>query len=160
MEKDEIIIDKDVDKAKKDVVKKQNTNTGSDQSGVNPVGEKVVRLPTIYLWEDSKNGQVCGAFYWKGRPWGICFPYEDTSARREADKQHLRTRLRDTLDILVHHGEEVVDKRGNINPTKVNDAEANRFWVDPLWRNRLLAFRKAVKFKEISKKTAEELNLL
>ena len=149
---DKLIIDGDVNKAKK-------VASGAGAL-LNPISDRKIRLPYIFLWADKTNGVICGSFRWRSKNWGICFPYADNLSRREMDKKHLRVRLRDTLDLLVHHGEKVIDKNGEIDQRKVNDMEAARGWDDPLWAARVEAFKKAVAYKEISKARAEELNLL
>lgn len=157
----DIILDSNVSKAKdqiarEDVAVKKAIPLFSPI--VNPAGNRRVKVPTIYIWEDEIGGLLTAAFMWAGRNYGLSFPLDQK--RKHIDKQHLKVQVRDTLDVLVHHGKDVLGQDGNVNPDKVKDLEANRFWQDPLWRNRVLAFRQAVLFKDISKDEAIKLNLL
>lgn len=153
-----IITDSDVDKTKKEVDRPSRSTESSPV--LNPIGTRKVRVPGIFLWSDKENGVICGAFRWRGSPWGICFPYAENKTRRDMDGKHLRVRLRDTLDLLLHHGEKVLNSDGDFDQRKINDMEAERHWADPLWARRVEAFKEAVVFKEISKTTAEKLKLL
>ena len=127
---------------------------------VNPIGATKVFVPTIYVWEDRKNGEIIGAFEWQGSTYGLSFDYEMDRSQRERDKKQLKIRLRDTLDLLIHHGRRVMDSRGNINPNAVMQVEADRYFADPFWKERVKAFRRVCRIKEITKDEAIKLNLL
>ena len=127
---------------------------------VNPLGATKVVVPTIFVWEDKKNGEVIGAFRLENQLYGISFPYEMDRSRREMDKKHLKVRLRDTLDLLIHHGRQVMDSKGNVDPYKVKQVEADRYFMDPFWKRRVNAFRKVCRIKEITKDEALKLHLI
>lgn len=117
-------------------------------------------VPTIYYWEDKEEGLITAAFRWKGQNFGMSFPYDENFVRRNNfDRKKLLHRVRETLDVLVHHGKKILDKDGSINPQKVNDAEAERFRYDKLWPQKVAAFEKAVLVKNISKEQAVKLQL-
>ena len=72
----------------------------------------------------------------------------------------INQQMKDTLDILIHHGKKVLDSFGNIDPRLVNDYEAQRDAYDKKWGARVLAFKKVVKIKEITRAQAEVLKLV
>ncbi len=125
-----------------------------------------VRVPTIYFWEDFYNNKpekMTAAFKWRGMCFGESFPIDDTKLnkiRKRGDKNRLIEKVKEALDIVVHHGSRVLDSDGNINPKKVNDAEAERFWIDPEWRNKIIALRKIIIVKDATKEEVIKLGLL
>ena len=154
---DKLILDGDIQGAKKNRAKPSS-------SSVSPASKKrdgnTIQVPGIYLWGDKTNGLICGAFRWGGGPWGLCFPYADNAKRREMDRKHLRVRLRDSLDILIHHGEDAMkDDKNKNHVEKIRDAEANRHYLDPMWAKKVEAFKRSVVYKEISKEEATKLKL-
>lgn len=127
---------------------------------------KDIKIPTIYFWIDLYNDKpeiMTAAFKWRGMCYGHSYPLEKGKLafiRRKADKAKLIEFVKEALDVTVHHGVEVLDKDGNINPTKVNNAEAERFWLDQNWRSEVIALRRAMLVKEITGDQALELGLL
>jgi hypothetical protein len=126
--------------------------------------DESVNVPPIYYWEDVCDGKsvlMTMAFKWKGRNWGMSYPIEDDNMKkREICRKKLFRIVKESMDILVHHGEKVLDSTGNIDSRLVNDQEALRFKMDPIWDKRILAFNQLVKIKPITKKRAEILGLL
>lgn len=120
-----------------------------------------VLLPTIYYWEDKENGTITASFRWKKQIFGMSYPYDDNFVKRNNfHKRKLIGLVKDTMDVLIHHGAQVLDSNGNIDSSKVHDAEAQRFRYDRLWSARVAAFEKAVMIKTISKEQAIKLHLL
>ena len=125
-----------------------------------------IRIPTIYVWEESYNKKptlVTAAFKWRNICFGESYPIDDTklsSVRKKGDRNRLVEKVKEALDILVHHGTEALDNDGNINPTKVNDLEARRYWLDENWRNKVVALRKIMIVKGITREQAVQMGLL
>lgn len=120
-----------------------------------------VHIPTIYYWiEYSLDIPVLmtAVFTYKGKNYGMSFKYDEK--RVTINKQILFNNVRDTLDLMIHHGDRAFDSSGNLHPRKVLDEEAERFFRDPLWAGRIKAFRKAVLIKEITREQAVKLKLL
>lgn len=124
------------------------------------IGEQQVFVPTIYCWENDAGGVMTAAFKWEGQFYGLSYELAENLVRRRMDKQHLIANVKATLDTLVHHGKRVLDSTGNINPRLVNDEEANRFWLDRLWRKKVAAFQRVVLVKDISADAAKKLGYL
>ena len=123
-----------------------------------------ILIPPVYYWEDvvgGKSEMMTMAFQMFGRNFGMSYPIEDTNAVKvDILRKKLFAVVRESLDVMVHHGEKVLDMFGNIDPRKVNDEEALRFKYDARWINKVAAFNKLVKIAPISKEKAEELGLL
>ena len=126
-----------------------------------------IRVPTIYFWEESYNDKptiMTAAFKWKGVCFGESFPIDDTklsTVRKKADKNKLIEKVKEALDVLIHHGKRVLDDGdGNIDPRKVNDAEAERFYLDPGWRDKVIALRQIMLVRKITREQAVQLGLL
>lgn len=125
-----------------------------------------ITVPTVYFWEESYNDKpilMTVAFKWRGICFGESFPIDNTKLRRirkKGDKNRLIEKVKEALDILVHHGEKILDGDGNINPKKVNDEEAIRYWLDENWRGKVIALRKAMIVKDITRDQAVKLELL
>ena len=123
-----------------------------------------IKIPPIYYWEEVVNGtseMMTMAFQMFGRNFGMSYPIEDTNrVKIDIMKKKLLWIVKESLDILIHHGEKVLDMFGNIDPRKVNDEEAIRFKYDPLWIQKVAAFNKLVKIAPITKQKAYSLGLL
>ena len=126
--------------------------------------EMKVVIPPIFYWEDvvdEKSVLMTMAFLWRGNPYGMSYPIEDENVvKKNMLRQKLFLVVKESLDVLIHHGVEVVDMFGNIDPTRVNDQEAIRWKHDPYWHKRVAAFNKLVRVVPITKKKAKELKLL
>ena len=123
-----------------------------------------IKIPPIYYWEEVVNGtseMMTMAFQMFGRNFGMSYPIEDTNrVKIDIMQKKLFWIVKESLDILIHHGEKVLDMFGNIDPRKVNDEEAIRFKYDPLWIQKVAAFNKLVKIAPITKQKAYSLGLL
>ena len=84
--------------------------------------------------------------------------------QKAKDKKELREmlegKLRETLDVIVHHGKQVLDGDGNIDGQLVQDQEAIRHFHDKLWSDRVTAFNKVVLIKDITREEALKMKLL
>lgn len=134
---------------------------------IDPVIESQVRvtIPPIYYWEDVHNGKsflMTMAFKWKGQNWGESYPIEDEDddAIISKHRQMLFGRVKETLDVLLHHGTKVLDSHGNIDPRLVNDEEAIRWKHDPHWQQKVAAFNKLVRIAPITRDRAVQLKLV
>ena len=68
--------------------------------------------------------------------------------------------VKESLDVLVHHGKKVLDSTGQIDPRLVNDEEAIRYKFDQHWPKKVAAFNQLVRIAPITKKKAIKLKLL
>mgnify|MGYP001606683605 CR=1 FL=1 len=123
-----------------------------------------VIIPPIYYWQDVVSGKselMTMAFVMFGRNFGRSYPIEDDNAVKiDMLRKKLFWVVRESLDVLLHHGEKVLDIFGNIDPKKVNDEEALRFKYDTRWMMKVAAFNKLVRIAPITKEKAVELGLL
>ena len=123
-----------------------------------------IQIPPLYYWEDVENGKsvkMTMAFQMFGMNYGQSFPIEDDNVViLDIDRKKLFNIVKESLDVLVHHGKEVLDAGGNINPDKVNEMEAVRYKHDPYWEKKVAAFNQLVRIAPITKKEAEKLGLL
>ena len=123
-----------------------------------------VLIPPIYYWEDVENGKsvlMTMAFQMFGANYGESYPIDDTNVvKLDIMKKKLFAVVKESLDVLIHHGTKVLDGFGNIDPKLVTDEEAVRFRYDPLWDKKVAAFNQLVRIAPITKKKAAELGLL
>jgi len=124
--------------------------------------DKIV-VPNIYFWMEEYQGQptiMTAAFRWKSEVYGLSYPADSNAVQRKVDKKTLINNVKATLDTLVHHGISILNINKNIDYSKVRDAEANRFWLDPLWKKKIEAFNKTVLIKKITREEAVQLKFL
>ena len=123
-----------------------------------------IKIPPVFYWENVVNGKsemMTMAFQMFGRNFGMSYPIEDTNrVKLDILQKKLFAVVRETLDVLLHHGEKVLDMFGNIDFKKVQDEEAIRFKYDPLWVKKVAAFNKLCKITPITKAKARSLGLL
>lgn len=127
-------------------------------------GEMSVKIPPLYYWEDVVDGKsvlMTMAFKMFGGVYGLSYPVEDENVvRKNMARQKLFNAVRESLDVMVHHGKKVLDEGGNINPRLVNEEEAMRFKFDPWWHKKVAAFNQLCRIAPITKKKAVKLGLL
>ena len=123
-----------------------------------------VIIPPVYYWEEVVNGKsemMTMAFQMLGRNFGMSYSIEDDNiVKIDMLRKKLFWVVRESLDVVLHHGEKVLDIFGNIDPKKVNDEEALRFKYDTRWMQKVAAFNKLVRIAPITKEKAVELGLL
>lgn len=124
-----------------------------------------IQIPPTYYWEDVNiDGTSClmtMAFKWGMRRWGMSFPIEDQNiVKIEMLRKKLYSYVKSTLDVLVHHGEKVLDRNGHIDPQLVNTEEAMRYKYDPQWDKKVAAFNSLVRVAPITRKKAVKLGLI
>jgi hypothetical protein len=128
------------------------------------VSEMRVQIPPIYYWEDVVEGvsvMMTMAFRYRDGVYGQSYPIEDANAVKiNMLRKKLFDVVKESLDVLVHHGTKVLDKGGNIDPRKVNDEEALRFKYDKTWDKKVAAFNQLVRIAPITQVKARELKLL
>ena len=133
------------------------------------VGQKVMDglrtvIPPIYYWEDVENGKsvmMTMAFKILGKNYGMAYPIEDQNAVKiDIQRKKLFAVVKESLDVLLHHGDKILDMFGNIDPALVNDAEAFRWKNDQHWPKKVAAFNKLVRIAPITSSKAIELGLL
>jgi hypothetical protein len=129
-------------------------------------------VPDIYCWKDfdaftKEPVSMTAAFTYMSKKFGptqfgMTYPVEKewSKSQRVAYQRKLLRQVMDTLDILVHHGDDVLDADRNINPKKFNDKEAERFYLDKDWEKRVNAFHSVVRVKLINTAKARELKLI
>lgn len=122
-----------------------------------------VVIPPIYYWEDVENGKsvlMTMAFQMFGQNFGMSYPIEDTNVVKiDIMRKKLFAVVKESLDVLVHHGKKVLDSFGNIDPKLVNEEEAVRFAHDPHWDKKVAAFNQLVRIAPITKEKAMKLGL-
>lgn len=129
------------------------------------MNEMKIMIPAIWYWEDVVDGKSClmtMAFKWKGRCYGQSFTMAEDITDNEIVNQRkiLYAKVKESLDVLVHHGNTVLDSSGNIDPLKVSDQEAIRYKYDPYWGKKVAAFNKLVRVAPITRAKAIKLGLL
>lgn len=112
--------------------------------------EKPVCMTAAFTYNSKKLGAI--QF---GETWQIDKDWSKIS-RRTYEKK-LMGKMVETLDILTHHGDKILDAEGNINTRLLNDMEAERFYLDKNWSDRLGAFAQVVRVKVIGFTKAKEL---
>ncbi len=135
------------------------------------VNKNSIRVPDLYFWVDynilQQPVQMTCAFKWMSKIHGLLYfgqSYkidEDWSkSRRRAYEKRLMAFMVNSLGLLVHMGDMILDSDGNIDPQKATDETARRYFLDKLWKSRLEAFTKVVRVKAINVVKAKELGLL
>jgi len=120
-------------------------------------------VPFIYFWIEKYGGKptvMTAALRWEGMNWGLSFPVNENAVWRDIDKKKLLAHMREIVSVLVLHGRTVLDNFNQINPRLVNDEEAARWKLDPLWGKRVRAVEKLTRVKEITREEAVKLKLL
>ena len=132
------------------------------QGGI--LSEMSVFIPSIYYWEDVVDGKsykMTMAFKIYGRNFGMSYPIEDDNAVKiDILRKKLFVVVKESLDVLVHHGEKVLDFSGNIHPGLVNDWEAIRYKYDEKWDKKVAAFNQLVRVAPITRTEAIDFGLL
>ena len=117
-------------------------------------------IPVIFYWEDEQVSVMTAAFKWKGKNFGLSFNLDSNIKRNEMNKRQLLFRVGATLDLLLHHGNKILDSDGNLNKEKVDDVEARKFWLDKDWAKQVAFVNKILRTKDITKERAKKLKLL
>ena len=124
------------------------------------MAEKV--LP-IFYWEEDFDGEptvMTACVPYKGTSFGLSFPIDENKTRKDMDKKKLLTHMREIASVLTLHGDKILDSYGEIDPTLMNDEEAKRYKLDPLWQKRVQAVNQLIRFKEITTEQAKQFNLI
>lgn len=128
------------------------------------MGEMRVIIPPLFYWEDVVDGvsvKMTMAFKYKGMNFGMSYPIEDTNfVKTDILRRKLFAVVKESLDVLCHHGTKVLDMFGNIDPRLVNNEEAIRFKYDKYWDKKVAAFNKLVKIAPITKAKAIKMKLV
>lgn len=128
------------------------------------MGEMSVQIPPIYYWEDVIDGKSClmtMAFQIYGRNFGMSYPIEDTNfVKIDILRKKLFAVVKESLDVLVHHGTKVLDSFGAIDLRLVNEQEAIRFRYDRYWDKKVAAFNQLVRIVPITKAKAIKMRLV
>lgn len=117
----------------------------------------------LYFWETivkEKAELMTAAFGCKLGVFGLSFIVVDNKKQAELDKKKLIHTVTDTMDIVLHHGDQILDSDGSIHTDRLQDAEARRHYLDPNWKQELYTFHATLKVKEVSEKQAKLLKLL
>jgi len=116
--------------------------------------------PIVYYWEDPKECIMTAACKFNTNKYGLSFPIDENLTRKRMDKKMLLRIVSDTLDVLINHKSAVLDERGNISWSKVNNLEARHAILDKNWIKKLRFFRESIKVKEISLDDAKKEKLI
>lgn len=121
-------------------------------------------IPPLYYWEDVVDDipiMMTMAYRYRGENYGLSFPIEDKNVVKiNILRKKLFHIVRESLDVMFHHGVQILDSSGNINPNRINDLEAIRFTYDKNWKERVATFNGLCKIVPITKMKARELKLL
>lgn len=120
-------------------------------------------VPNIYFWLEEYNGKpaiMTAAVQWNGMNFGLSFPADANVVRRNMDKKKLTAHMKEVVSVLALHGEKVLDSFNQIDPKLVNEQEAARWRLDPLWDKNVNAVNKLMRVKDITKEDAVKLKLL
>lgn len=128
------------------------------------LSEARVQIPPIYYWEDVVNKEsvkMTMAFQYRGMNFGMSYPLVDNNVVKTGIlRKKLFAVVKESLDVLVHHGTKVLDSFGTIDIRRVNEEEALRYRYDPTWDKKVAAFNQLVRVVPITKKRAVALKLL
>jgi len=128
------------------------------------LSEMRIVIPPIFYWEDVVDGKsvkMTMAFQWRGRNYGMSYKIEDDNfVKIGMLRKKLFAIIKESLDVICHHGEKVLDIFGNINPRLVNDEEAIRFRYDKNWDKKVAAFNQLVRVAPITKEKAIKMKLI
>ena len=122
-----------------------------------------ILVPPIYFWVEEYNEKptiMTVAVRWESMNFGLSFPVDENKVRAKMDSKKLLGHMKEVVSVLVLHGRKVLDKFNQIDPRLVNDEEAIRWKLDPLWDKRVSAVNKLMKIKDITKDDAAKLKLL
>ena len=124
-----------------------------------------IKIPYIYYWEKVSSSGVSElmtmAFKIHNGVFGMSYPVDATNVVKiDILRKKLFAVVKESLDVLVHHGTKVLDSRGNIDPRLVNEQEAIRYRYDQNWDKKVAAFNKLVRIAPITKQKAIKLGLL
>lgn len=123
-----------------------------------------IQIPPLYYWEDVVDGKsvlMTMAFKIRKRCFGLSFAIEDDNfVKIDMLRKKLFAVVKESMDALVHHGDQVLDSFGNIDPRLVNEQEAIRFKYDKFWDKKVAAFNKLVRIAPITRDKAIKLGLL
>jgi hypothetical protein len=122
----------------------------------------ITNVPDLVYWKEEYEGSLTShtvAFKWRGMLFGETWPIED-EMRVNWDRRRLIMKVKEALDVLVHHGKEALDSMGNVDPRLVADQEAIRLKRDPIWRERILALEKVLRIKDITREEAVKMGYL
>lgn len=135
-----------------------------DTSAPDSAFAAAIHIPPVYYWEDVYDGKSVSmtmAFKYKQLKFGMTYPIEDENVvKKDMLRKKLFAVVKESLDVLVHHGDKVLDIFGNIDPNLVNEQEAIRFRYDKNWDRKVAAFNKLVRIMPITRKQAVYKGLL
>lgn len=91
----------------------------------------------------------------------MAYPIEDQNfVKIDMQRKKLFNVVKESLDVLLHHGTQILDMTGNIDPNLVHEQEAIRWKHDQYWHKKVAAFNKLVRIKPITSAEAIKLGLL
>jgi len=122
-----------------------------------------ITVPPIYFWVEEYNSKptiMTAAVQWNKMNFGLSFPVDENVVRRSMDRKKLITHMKEVVSVLVLHGKNALDSFNQINPKLINEQEALRWHLDPLWDKRVKAVNKLMRVKDITRGEAVGLKLL
>lgn len=120
-------------------------------------------VPPIYFWIEEYNGKptiMIAAVRWANMNFGLSFPVNENKVWAKIDSKKLITHMKEVVSVLVLHGRKVLDKYNQLDPRLINDEEAIRWKLDPIWDKRVNAVNKLMRIKDITREEAVKLKLL
>lgn len=122
-----------------------------------------IDVPPVYFWLTIENEQpvlMTGAVVWKGLRFGLSFEVSANKVQARMDSSKLLTHMREVVSVLALHGKEVLDSYDQLDINKINEQEALRYSLDPLWDQRVKAVDQLTKVKDITIEEARALKLI
>src|SRR3990167_771021 len=119
-----------------------------------------ILVPPIYLWFEEYNNKptiMTAAVQWNGMNFGLSFPADENIVRRNMDKKKLIMHMKEIVSVLTLHGKKVLDSFNQIDLRLVNEQEAARWHLDPLWDKNINAVNKLIRIKDIMREDAVRL---
>lgn len=122
-----------------------------------------ILVPPIYFWVEEYNGKptiMTAAVRWENMNFGLSFPVNENKVWAKIDSKKLITHMKEVVSVLVLHGRKVLDKYNQLDPRLINDEEAIRWKLDPVWDKRVNTVNKLMRVKDITRDEAVKLKLL
>ena len=128
------------------------------------LSEMSVQIPPLWYWEDVVDGKsvkMTMAFQFRGMNYGMSYEIEDDNfVKIDILRKKLYAVVKQSLDVICHHGVKVLDSFRQIDPCLVNDEEALRWRYDKNWDKKVAAFNKLVRVAPITKEKAIKMKLI
>lgn len=120
-------------------------------------------VPPIYFWLtilDNKPVLMTSCVPWKGLNFGLSFPVDENKVKARMDSKKLITHMKEVASVLSLHGKKILDSNQQIDLKLLNEQEAIRWKLDPIWDKKVKAVDSLIRVKDITEEEAKKLKLL